>query len=146
MSYVGKARTSPALREHALLRLVADEAGARVATELGGAGGLEARAMGVEAAAPIPAPPWHVTQSRSVWQLTHAFRFRSASKPWCAGVTGASLQSDFGGWKRPASRTPCGPLIVMPSRMWQVRQKLCSWWQAVHFCVAIRASIGCIEM
>src|SRR6185437_13640442 len=29
---------------------------------------------------PMPSAPWQATQSRSVWQLTHWFRFRSASK------------------------------------------------------------------
>ena len=34
---------------------------------------------------PMPAPPWQTTQSRSMWQLTQALRFRCASNAWCPG-------------------------------------------------------------
>jgi hypothetical protein len=49
-----------------------------------------------------PRPPtlavaWQVAQSRSTWQLTHAFRFLSASRAWCDAVRGPSVQIADGG-------------------------------------------------
>jgi hypothetical protein len=66
--------------------------------------------------APTPSAPWQVTQSRSVWQLTQAFRFRSASNPWLPGFIGGSLQMLLGGWKRPLSLALVGLDSATPTR------------------------------
>ena len=71
-------------------------------SELRRAAARESRSCGGRTRRRRRAPPWQATQSRSVWQLTHAFRLRSASNPWCPGFIGGSLQMPLGGWKRRA--------------------------------------------